>query len=239
MGKGELYKSKALSCQEEGSYALALSFYKQALEAGSEASEIWLEMGFCFYSLKDYQRALEASLQALSLDSELELAWYNAAISCKQMERYEEALGYLNHSLEIYPQYLCARMSRAQIHFLQEDWHSSLKDYTDCINHPSLCPQQTLHCLCQRGKVYIHLDALDFAIQDFSRILRTSPSHYEALRKRAYTYYLQDELEMALTDLNRCISIKDNMDLKFLRGAIYLKMNKNNEACQDFLSMGS
>lgn len=239
MGKAELYKSKALDYQEEGSYSLALSFYKQALEAGADASEIWLEMGFCFYSMQDYQRALEASRQALSFDSGMELAWYNAAISCKQMERYEEALGYLNRSLEIYPQYLYARISRAQIHFIQEDWHSSLQDYTDCLNHPSLCHDQTLHCLCQRGKIYINLNALDFAIQDFTRVLRKKPSHLEALKKRAYTYYLQEELEMALVDLNHSISIKEDMDLKFLRGAIYLKMNRNNEACQDFLSMGS
>lgn len=239
MGKADQLKTKAQNYQQEGNYTLALSLYNQALDAGFDKSEIWLEMGFCFYSLKDYQRSLEASLKSLTYDSQLEMAWYNAAISCKQLERYEEALTYLDRSLELYPQYLFARMTRAQIHFIQEDWHSSLQDYTHCLNHPTLDLKQREDCLCQRGRIYIHLDALDFAIQDFTRLLKGSPCHYEALKKRAYTYYLQEELEQALNDLNRCLEIKEDMDIKFLRGAVYLKMNKSSDACQAFLSMGS
>ncbi|MDA3850871.1 MAG: tetratricopeptide repeat protein [Spirochaetaceae bacterium] len=237
MFKLQLLIERAQNWQGQGEYHRALGCYQRALNRDSNRWDIWFEMGACFYGLEDYQRALECALKSTVLDPEQELAWYNAAIACLRLDQDEEALIYLEKALELYPDYLMARICRGDLYQYLQDHTNAIYDFTEALKQTVLDPHKQVQCLHSRGKSYCSSHALDFAIMDFSNALKLNPRHWNSLKDRAYAYYLQERHSSALKDLDRCLEIKKDMEIHYLKGAVLLKLKRNNEACQNFMAL--
>lgn len=228
---------RAYSFQEKGDFSQALYFYKKSVEKAPDRYEGWFEMGSCFYSMEDYERSLECTLKASGLCSDQEQIWYNAAIACSALGRNEEALCYYQKALDIYPRYFAALVLKANTHLQLENYREALQDLTDAIQHPAADSMELNRLLLERAECYFKLDALDFSIMDYTTLLKRDPKNGQALKERGYLFYLQNRMDAALNDTNAALELIQDHSLLLQRGAIFLKMRRDDEACKDFMTL--
>lgn len=228
-------KNKGYACHQRKEYYEALTYYQQIIEIDPNQSDMWFEMGSCFYDLKDYSRSLQCSLRAADLAPDLELAWYNAAISCLRQEKEPEALMYLTKALELNPQYFYAYRCRAGVHEILEDYPEAVGDWNSAMECPNVDLDDKIDCLFHRGEVYEKLKADDFAMESYTNVLKLNPQHKGALGQRALIQYNRGDLELALKDLNILLDLEESRYFRMLRGAVYLAMKKTQQAVKDLL----
>ena len=84
----------------------------------------------------------------------------------------------------------------------------------------------------RRGKINEKLHQNDAAILDYSKAISLSPTTPIYLSDRSDVYYKQGDLNKALADLNKYISLvkKPNPMVFYTRSIIYTKLGKKSEA---------
>lgn len=89
------------------------------------------------------------------------------------------------------------------------------------------------------GWVYKKVGKLDSAKYQYTKSIEMDPSYYLAYYNRSRIYIEEDQIEFALDDLNRALTIQRNFKpaLK-TRGMLYIKLDRTIKACRDFQRLG-
>jgi tetratricopeptide (TPR) repeat protein len=76
----------------------------------------------------------------------------------------------------------------------------------------------------------------EMAIEQYSRAIRCNPNYTQSIMNRANTYYESGEFYSALKDLEKVEKIsEDTLPLHFLRGLVFTKLKRYNEAKLSFI----
>lgn len=121
---------------EEGKYSAASEVYLSALKtnpAQRQKALIWAELSWLFYHQKQFDRCVEACENTLELDADYDAKedlFRLAGFSCSALDRADEAVGFLEKSLEIdsaSPKQQMAVFELLKIHFRRQNYEESEK----------------------------------------------------------------------------------------------------------------
>ena len=106
------------------------------------------------------------------------------------------------------------------------------RDITHVFNSTNDLP---IVFLLFRGTIRAKLDKFGQAIEDFTLFLKERPNNSEALKKRGTAYYDLGQMQSALVDLNKAISLDSTDENAFCtRANIYESRNRDLDAIVDY-----
>ncbi|MCB2194783.1 MAG: tetratricopeptide repeat protein [Bacteroidetes bacterium] len=154
-----------------------------------------------------------------------------------KLKRFEEALEKYNEALDYLPSYAPAIDGKANLLIMLEDYKAAGKLIDDAIKKNSDYP----HFYLTRGKILIHKDKYEDAIDDLNRALDLSKGSNDKLLEnkiyvnRGAAYQKLLKYDAALSDYSKAIQLNDNNPNVFLyRGYLFYKTNEYEEALRDF-----
>jgi tetratricopeptide (TPR) repeat protein len=98
----EAYSELGLAQRRQGRFNDALDSFNTAIRLGPEDSDGYMGLGdVYFYGLKDYSKAIDPYVKGLSYEPDNRVALYNVGYSLNDIERYADALGYLEKAVQL------------------------------------------------------------------------------------------------------------------------------------------
>jgi len=118
---------EAIAFVYAGKYQKALDLLKKASEAGTQAPQPWLYIGFCHAELGRYLEAVQAYEQAIKLKSDYAEAYYYMALAQGQLGRPMEAVETCKKAVSIKP-------TMPEGHWLLGLSYAKLNRYSEAID---------------------------------------------------------------------------------------------------------
>jgi len=203
-GKAEEYFEKGLASYEAQDYETALLYYSKALDENPEKAEYYIEQGYTYVKLGQYDAAREA-LKSAIVDRDLELtkknnkrAYRAIGISYYEEENYSAAKLYFEKALE-----------EELLSELNADIRMYLADALECEGD------------------YVA------AIAVYDTLLEEQKTYSAGYRARAYMLYMLGEYEKSLADYDAAITLEPkNFDLYFGKYNVLEKLGRSAEQRQ-------
>jgi len=151
--------------------------------------------------------------------------------------KYEEALDFVNKSLEIDSSLYQRYGFRAKIKANLGMYESAIEDITRCINK---CNHKTRRYhvasrYLERAELHVLKNNNEAALEDTNKSISSNPNSWKAYNYRSSLLIKSGKSENALADLNKSIQINDNEASTYiLRGKLRIDMGNIDGACSDF-----
>ncbi len=185
----------------------------------------------CFIQLDEFRLAETNLKKALKINPRLPESYLYLGVLKNGLGKHDEALEYLNQSIELEPKLVEAYKERARIFMELGD---QLRAGIDLSSAATIDPSDG-EIFAMRGMTYYNRLLYDAAIQDFSQVIEGFPHDSKTLYNRAVCYLKKDDLQLALSDLNQVIRIRPDSGRAFsLRGITLSLIGKIEDAISDF-----
>ena len=152
-------------------------------------------------------------------------------------KKYEAALQHIDAAVDLQPSRRTAALLLAlhgEVAFGQKRYDQAVKDFGIAA---SLNPDNPSFYR-RRGDAYSMLHDYDLARGEYDAAIRLNANDPESYRLRCRNNVLAGRLEAALDDCNRMIGLDDkHRTLLVLRGLVYLKMTRFEQAMADFAAV--
>ncbi len=88
---------------DSGFYQKAIDSYKKYLEKKSTDVDVIIDMGVCYYQLRNYDAAIKTMEKGISLNPKHQIAYFNLGIVNSAKGNHDEAVKYWNKAVDINP----------------------------------------------------------------------------------------------------------------------------------------
>lgn len=156
------------------------------------------------YSLEDYDKAIADLDKASRLDSRLAEPSFNKGNIYLALEKHKEASVYFTQAIDIKVNYTDAYLKRALCYTEMKEYNKAINDYSVIIANDKKSPD----VFYKRAKLYENLENYSDAITDYSEAIRLSPNMREAYIDRGMAYYIDNQLDLALLDLDKSLALQ-------------------------------
>ena len=153
----------------------------------------------------------------------------------------DAAIESYTRAVELSPNYAEAYVDRGLARRAKGDLAGSIEDYEKAASiDPRSIQGNRFVAESYSNRGFIKLDALDVdnAIQDFTTAIKINPDDPDHYHKRGLARMLNEDLGLALEDLNKALSITSNNDSKVFiyltRATVKLLQNRKDDAHKDF-----
>lgn len=189
-------------------YDGALSTINKILKYDPQNAEAYFMLGLTLYEQEEIKRAKNALLTAVENDPEILDAWFMLGNIAEQEKNTKEAKTYFENALRAKPNSIQAMhtlafflqnngdMPRAQS--LYKKIHVQDKDYF----------QANLNS----GILYVEVDSLDKAYEQFNIIVDRHPSNHMGYYYRGVVNELKGDLEAAMADYQTSVNMKGDFE---------------------------
>ncbi|CAG8533295.1 17573_t:CDS:2 [Cetraspora pellucida] len=120
------------------------------------------------------------------------------------MGKYEDAIIYLNKSLEIKPNNVSALTNCGDIYRMLNRYEESLADLNKALEIDPNCVEAL------NNLTYRVMDRYEESLTDLSRSLELEPNNVDVLNNRGNIYRMLGKYEESLVDLNKALEIEPN-----------------------------
>ncbi len=166
----------ARAYSQQGKYEQALSCFKAFMKSASNSADdslllrAYIDMGFSYLALKDYNRAAEVFRAVLNRNRSDSEAWRGLAEISLAKKNYDQAQQCLNQGLQVEPRSLKLQMLAADIQGARGSWANAVSIMqTACDQHPNE-PDAFEHlgrALRKNGRMQDAIDVFNKAAQRF------------------------------------------------------------------------
>ena len=142
----------------------------------------------------------------------------------------QQALKAYDRALELNPDNLTGYASRGAVYFFTGDYDRAEADFLHVLEkNPYQADAYTAYAstLAAKGDFQNALTVLNLALE-------LKPGKPEIFFSRAGVYFMLDRLDEAVVDYTSVINLQPAAEVYNARGAVYLKMGKEDLAQQDF-----
>lgn len=200
-GKAEEYFEKGLASYEAQDYETALLYYSKALDENPEKAEYYIEQGYTYVKLGQYDAAREA-LKSAIVDRDLEL-------TKKNNKRAYRAIG---------------------ISYYEEENYSAAKLYFEKALEEELLPELNADIRMYLADALECEGDYTAAIAVYDTLLTERTDYAAGYRARAYMSYIGGEYEKSLADYDAAIALTpDDFDLYFGKYNVLEKLGRAEE----------
>jgi tetratricopeptide (TPR) repeat protein len=184
-----------------------------------------------------YDGAIQTLEKELDRKPDSAATWYWLGIARFKKQEYDRAIKALEQAFELK---LYQTYHLSAYDYLGWSWFYTGKPdkaanaFTMVLKIQPAHPSALLGC----GIASLRMHRLDMAIDDLSKLLASQPQSVEALRHRGWAYYLKGQLEPAMADFNKAVSLAQDpfpsQDALRGRGWTHYYMGNFEGAMQDF-----
>lgn len=177
--------------------------YKKALEMDPSLSHAYNNLASAYFNIGDYENAIIYYNTAIELEPEKNVLYWNRGESYRMLGKYEEALADFTLYEELSPYVsIDFHLKKAEIETELGDLAAARNDYT-----ASLAQMPTdADLYLGRANVSYAMEEWNDALSDYGKYLYYKEEAI-AYGNRGYCYYMLEQYEAALNDLNKCIDL--------------------------------
>ncbi|OGU61192.1 MAG: hypothetical protein A2V66_12630 [Ignavibacteria bacterium RBG_13_36_8] len=88
---------------DSGFYQRAIEKYKEYLKVRPKESDVWVDMGVCYYQQNDFENALTNMKKALEINPRHQIAHFNIGIVNFSSNNHDEAIKWWKKAIELNP----------------------------------------------------------------------------------------------------------------------------------------
>lgn len=230
--------NRGLANVAQGKFKDAIADFSEALKLGPKNFDAYNNRGFAYFQAGDSEKALVDFDSAIRLNPEYLNAYNNRGLLFFKAEKYAEAAAefteaiqrdkmnakYYRHRREAYVkagQEDEARLDLAKINWLQE---------LARFNQLATRSPKDASIWVQRANHLVTGDEFETAAKDFKTALKLDPKSAAAHVGLAQMHLKQGHADQALAECELAAKIGGVPEVTSIRGDIYLKMNKLDEA---------
>lgn len=216
-------------------YDLALTYFDEALEWNPYYARAYNQKGVILNILDEHEMALQNYLYAYHLWPDDPVIVGNVGAEYLSLEDYNEAVSYLDLSLEKDPDYALAYRWRGDSYYELGRYSSAAEDYIQAYT----IEPNNLHAQ-KAGDAFFYGGDYRSAVEWFSKAINESPIYFSDYQSRGLAHEALGEFEFAIADLDKAIEINPDNSLNYYwRGMINLSAGNYEAALNDInLSAG-
>jgi len=159
--------------------------------------------------------------------------WFKIASDFVDKGDYENAISFLNRTIELDPKMTDAYLFRGLAYRNMQKYKEALADYNKML---SIDPNSAA-AYNNRGVVYWKQGKHKEALADYNKTISLAPNDYIVYNNRGVVYYEMENYDSALADYTKSITLNSKFAQSYWNRAVsYLKVNKKEEARKDFKS---
>ena len=200
-GKADKFYTNGQEAFSKGEYENALSYFSQALEKNPNKAEYYIEQGYAYIALGQYEEAREAFLSAI-VERDLE-------ITRKNNKRARRGIG---------------------ITYYEEGAYAEAKDYFQKALEESYLPELNADLRMYLADALECEGDYAAAIAMYDVLIEERKDYSAGYRARAYMRYILGQYEDSLADYDEALSLEpNNFDLYFGKYNVLGKLGRTGE----------
>ncbi len=188
-----------------GRYEESIASYDKAIEIKPNDDQAWNNRGVALGNLDRYEDAIYSWDKALEFQPDFDQAWYNRGVTLYDSGRYEEAISSYDKALEIKPDNDAAWYNRGLALANLGRYEEAIASYDKALE---IKPDKD-EAWTNYGFALHQLGKFEEAYLCYDRALAINPDSDSAWYNRACCFALQNQIESAIEDLAKAISLNN------------------------------
>ena len=223
------YLGRAAAYDSLRMFGNAAADYDSAAMYLTGRAEVYYSAGRCYYRMDMPEKAIQRLGKAVGIKKNYRQAYRLMAVLFTEIKKYDEALEAWTKVLEMKGTSF-AYFRRGQVNEILGKYDEAKQDYSNALSSD----KSNKNILCALASVGLQLGDTSLAINNTRRILEKDHQNICALVVRSKIYALQNNLEVAVGEISRCLAIAPgNEELYFTRALYYRFMNRPEDAVSD------
>jgi tetratricopeptide (TPR) repeat protein len=234
--KSDLFE-KAKSKSENSEYKEAIKYLDKLIKHHPDFDSAFVERAYVNHWLGNFNQALADANKAIELNRKNNYAFLVRAWIYSDINKTENALRDLNHIILLQDStyYVAALKEKVLIYEYKLHEHDkAISEATKIIDFDS----NNVLSYKNRGILFLHSGQGDFnyekAYNDFSKCIEIDSTFSEGYYLRSKAAYDNNNLQNALNDINKAISIEETAEYYTHQGLVYKSMNLFANALESF-----
>lgn len=158
---------------------------------------------------------------------------YRMATDSYFQGKYQQSLQYLDSAIQLNAEDISRFFFRSKVHERLGNYESAIVDLTTCIDKS----QHDEMYLNKRAELYELMEQPEMALKDYDASIQLRAT-WEAYYRRGLIHFKLNQLQKALDDLNKAITLnKYQADPFRARAYLKLKLDDKEGACQDMFQV--
>jgi tetratricopeptide (TPR) repeat protein len=191
---------------ELGRIEEAIASYDHALQFKPDDHEAWNNRGIALRKLGRFEEAIASYDKALQFKPDDPEAWYNWGFALSKLGRLEEAIASYDKTLQFKPDQDEAWNNRGIALFNLGRLEEAIASYDKALQFK---PDKD-EAWYNRGIALFKLGRFEEAIVSYNKALEIKPDYDSAFYNKASCYALQNQIDLALENLQQAITLNSN-----------------------------
>jgi tetratricopeptide (TPR) repeat protein len=180
-----------------------------AIGSGTKPPAVYVQMAEAQFHLGQLEEALRSILFASSADASILKAYLLQGQILNALHRFDESISPLKTYLVYSPDEVSAWIALANSLFNLGDWGAAEDAYTQVLSFQ----ERNFSALLNRGRLYLEGGRIEEALVDFDIAREIDPNSVQLLLDFARLYFILEEDQLAMTDLDQLIQSSSNPSL--------------------------
>ncbi len=169
-------------------FELAIQSYTKAISIEKDSNFLYLNRGYCYYTIKDYKNAETDYLKAITLSkTEVDLLYDNLSLLYFDTKEYTKSLEYTTKRITLNPKNYTAYLDRGLVNRKLKNYAKAEQDFDKCL---SLKPD-FFRAFGYKAYLYLELNQYQKAFDLAKKSITINPEY-------GYGYLVLGQAKMAL-----------------------------------------
>jgi len=187
----------------EKNYPEAFRLYENFLKTHPDDPTVWLKRGIVLGRLKRYPEAIASYDTAIKIQPNYHQAWCDRGVAWGNLGKHEEAFKCFDRATTIQPEDGIAWLNRGLSLLELEQFDLALLSFDSALKFQPNSPK----IWDKRGYTLVQLGRDEEAIACFDTALKIKPDYAGSYYNRAACYALQQEVDLAVNNLQAAIQL--------------------------------
>lgn len=187
----------------EKNYLEAFRLYEEFLKTHPDDPTVWLKRGIVLGRLKRYPEAIASYDTAIKIQPNYHQAWCDRGVAWGNLGKHEEAFKCFDRATTIQPEDGIAWLNRGLSLLELEQFDLALLSFDSALKFQPNSPK----IWDKRGYTLVQLGRDEEAIACFDTALKIKPDYAVSYYNRAACYALQQEVDLAVHNLQEAIQL--------------------------------
>jgi tetratricopeptide (TPR) repeat protein len=221
---------KGLKLKDTEEYEEALTAFKNAISKKADYSDAYYQAGQCCNELENYEDAIDFFKKYNPSSNDAKKNKYNElGFSYYSLQNGKDGLEQYNKTLALFPNNGTAIRGIGNIYYeIEEDYDQAIGYYERALKVDEENSRPVYYNL---GWLYNDGERYDDAVKVLLKGIEYDSEESGYREELGYAYYMREEYEFAITQLNKAISLDESSRLGYYyKGLCFVATNKKGDA---------
>jgi len=222
--------NKGVELKGKQDYEGALTAFKNAISKKADYSGAYYQAGRCANELEKYEDAIDLLKKFMPTTNNEKKSKYNElGFSYYKLQRATEAIIEYKNTIELFPKDGIALRGLGNVYYeLVEDHDPATEYFEKAIE---VDEEDSKPIYYKLGWLYNDKERYDDAVKILLKAIAYDSEDSGYREELGYAYYMQNQYEFAITQLNKAINLDETSKLAYYyKGLCYIATNKKGDA---------